>query len=1151
MPCDIASPSRAARRTTRLLCVLTGVCALWLAATPPSGAQDAPPAPPAAEPDSDADAAATSAPHAEEESRAAEADPDDIPRLIYVPFRDLAATLGDPQSTVMVPLTEYLQLKRRGAAAVTELQGAVITRAQYRAVVEGDVASIRAELTVQVLGRPWVELPLNFGDAAIGRMQSESDQVLLRGQPDGGTVLLLGAPGAHQISLELAARVHTLPDGRQLSLSVPPVAITTFELQLPDAEQTVEIQPRQASALPAEAPGGGALVTANVGATAAISAKWYPQTSRRPAMELLASAVNEQIVSADEGLLHRDAWIRFDVLRGQLEQLRIAVPTGQRVLDVAGDARIRGWKVAEEGLRQVITVELLTAAESAVNVEVHTEGPLPSGPFPAAGLSADGTAHGIHALDVMRETGQVAIRAGSGLETAVLEQQGVSRVDAAQAPERLRLPAATIFQYFAPAFSLQVEARTLQPRLVVTHDARLVFHEEELQLTASLKYVIERAGVFELQIRLPENLSIDDVQCPAMKEFRIDDAARLLIITLAERTQGQTEVAIRARRAFSAGTDAGEQVLPLVEPLAVDRELGTVLVFASESVDVVTTETGVVGAQPVAAGAQRVRDARLTSAWSFTRRPVTIPVRTIRKPARLTAELATTIIVQPQITHVETRIDYLVEYAGLATFRLLAPEAISGQLRFEAVDDGHSIRQQTAGPAENGWVPWTIVMQRESLGRVRLKAAYDIRSAEAAAADAGEVRVSLLRPAGARAVGDVDVPLTQASGQASIQRDDSLSVTAAASGGDVEAIDVRELTLLPPTGASAFRYFRQPAEGGIEITLTRSRNDVQPVVATVVRRALIEVVAGDRSDSAVTYRCRFRIKTSERQRLLLHLPVKLELLGAFVNQRDVGLELAGLPAGQKPGEAWDAYWLNVARDTGDEEEFVVSLQFLWRLNPSLGGSGYGRGSIELPLPVIGPVESPAAVQEQRVAVWTPREFLLIGDPEGFRRIDVPDPWSRLLSRPAPRDDSALDRWFGDGAIGSLGSLPREGRNAFNYSSIGGASLLRVDWWRRTSATLFVSVAIAIIGLVLVRTTWENKLSMLLIGALALAVYAIQDLSSAVELAAAGRLGLAFLIALWVVHGLLGRRRVEAAAKPIPPAPPSPPAPADATVPPSS
>jgi hypothetical protein len=103
--------------------------------------------------------------------------------------------------------------------------------------------------------------------------------------------------------------------------------------------------------------------------------------------------------------------------------------------------------------------------------------------------------------------------------------------------------------------------------------------------------------------------------------------------------------------------------------------------------------------------------------------------------------------------------------------------------------------------------------------------------------------------------------------------------------------------------------------------------------------------------------------------------------------------------------------------------------------------------------------------------------------------------------------------------------------------------LRVDWWNRVRVTWMVSLALVVIALVLVRTSWENKLGMLLLGALGLTLYALNDRGAASELLAAGRYGLAFLAGLWLIHALFSVKRLIAApTTPVAPTPPPPEAP---------
>src|SRR5262249_2940502 len=130
----------------------------------------------------------------------------------------------------------------------------------------------------------------------------------------------------------------------------------------------------------------------------------------------------------------------------------------------------------------------------------------------------------------------------------------------------------------------------------------------------------------------------------------------------------------------------------------------------------------------------------------------------------------------------------------------------------------------------------------------------------------------------------------------------------------------------------------------------------------------------------VTYRCRYRLKSSERQRLAIELPKDAEILDASLSGKRVDLEKDAARTGSRDREAFK---INVARSTPSDEPFVLELVFRvpFRDSPVRGGGG----KLSLPLPRLGGDESAAvAIQQLRAAVWVPKEFALVGSPKDFR-----------------------------------------------------------------------------------------------------------------------------------------------------------------------
>ena len=1057
------------------------------------------------------------------------------PREIYLPFKFLKGIFDSQGASVVLPLEEYKRLKAAAekAPVAPPAVTAVITSATYVATVEKDLARIRAELTVNVLGTPWVEVPIRFGSAAIGKLEA-GEKILLKGTGDGNYSLLFGNTGEQKIVLELTTRIHTSPEGREFGFDVPTTGITTFEIVIPEADQTVEVTPRLI-AIPAEAAAMQTRFKANLGSTPNITARWRPKATSKPEMDLLASVTNYTRVSVEDGLIHTDALFAYEVLRGEVAQLRVSVPKDHRILDVSAEARLKGWQAKEEDGRQIVTIDLLGGQTGKFNVEVHTERKIPDEAFDVAGSTDTGFV-GIHALDVVRESGQIGLFNSADLTLTVDEQQGVVRIDAGELHERLRGERVTSFKYYSPKFVLKASVKPVQPRVLVDQSAKLIFMDDELRLNSTIQYTIERAGLFQLQVKVPDGLVIDIVECPGMKEeFNVDAATKLLTVNLNDKTMGGLKLTVWGHRDYTAGMEQTELALPVLEPVGAERDIGNIHVFAKEAIEVITNDKGLASAQPLpVAPGSAVGDALATSSWSYTRRPVTIPVTTKRKQTRIYATVATTVHLQPELTEIKTLLDYQVQYAGIDTFRFLVPESVSGKMQIESVaTNGNSpaIKQKSEAPPKDGWVERTVVMQREVLGTQRFAISYDMKPEQAAGSTERKIAVQVVRPLGYER-GDVKTPLSNVSGELVITKDDSLAVSAKATGGDVEPMDVRELSLLPQSGTQSFRYFTQPDDKAIELVITQTKYEIEEVVATVVSKELVEIVTGESSEA--TYLVRMRLKTSERQRLLTHLPLGMDLLSVTVAGREVSLEKAVISEDQQLQSHdlennWETHWINVARDSGSDQEFIITLHFQWKVDPALGDSSYGRGNLELPLPVLGQ-KGTVPVQELRTVVYVPEKFSLVGDPQGFFAVQRVSPCQSFFasSRRASDSDSIANRerqWFGGGDVSER--LPTQGRVAYVYSNLGGEKQITVTWWNRIAMAFLFSLAAAAIALLLMKTSVENKLSVLLFALFVAVLYGLKDSQTLFHVLQAARYGLLFLVGLWIVKSVFARRALAA------------------------
>jgi len=1061
---------------------------------------------------------------------------------IYIPFSSLNSTFEKPDANVVVPYAEYrrmIEALRAGQAAQL-IPAAVITQADYDIRIEGDLARIAARLKVNVLREGWAEVPVHFGSATIGSLKA-GDNVLMRGGTEGRNVLLFPKAGAYDVELQLAATIHQSPEAREIAFDCPAVSLTTVHVTVPGKNQKIEIQPAGLRMPPEENMEESTHVAAQVGATGKISVKWRPPESQMPAMDLLASVNNRTLVTIADGLIHSEAFLDYDILRGELEQTRIVLPKSARLLDVFADQGNLSWNAAEEGDNQIVTVKLSQPARKHLQITVRAESKLSESEFVIAGISPEKNAFGIHALDAVRESGQIAIRHSADLTVNVIEQQALIRIENTEADPKLAGPNALLFKFYSPQIVLKLSSKPVEPRVQVEHLATFLFQDDELQFVNQLSYLLEHAGLFELVMQLPEDVQIDQVTCPQMKEFNVDAANRKLTLSLRERTQGRIDVQIKGHTKLpAADTDALK--LPILEPLKVDREQGTVRVFARESLEVQASQAGMESAQPLSIAQESLQNGlQLRAAWTFTRRPVAIPIRVTHKPTRLRASIGTVVNIDPEQAHLTAKVTFQIEYAPLDEFTFSVPEAVSKQVQIE-IDSENSnsapIKQRTAGPAENGRVIWTVQTQRKVLGRQTFVVTYDMSPSaggavptdaaatqnaarEAAGTAPGDqnYQFDLVRPLGVRnAEGETVTPLVEFRGEAVVTKDRTLAISTHSNGNGIEQIDLRELTLLPGTGTLAYRYFRDDQENPVSLAVKTSQFDIQDVVATAVSRALVEMVTSE--DQSVTYRCRYLVKSTERQRLLVYLPKDLEVLGAFLDDREIKLEKAEASVPADLDQSLTPFWINVARAESSETPFLLTMQFLWNLKSGTNTHLLAESLLHLPLPVIGG-GSRGVVQKLKVVIWMPEEYALVGDPDPFLLQKRQRRFSFLLGKPADHNTSHLAGWVTGGARSAsvFAELPTEGRKAFVFTTLGSTSEITARIWNRNWMTLLISATLVVIGWILLGTSWENKLGVLLLMAFAAALYGLFDshgLSLGVH---AARYGLVVMLGMWLLRGL--------------------------------
>lgn len=1016
--------------------------------------------------------------------------------IIYLPFENLRDVFEHEDSSIVLPYAQFL--KMWGKLAQPDKQpikppvNGVITRADYVGSVRGEQVHLEATLDIEVLSAEWAQLPVQFGDAAIGSARTKDGAVLLRGVGQGRYELLVRGKGKHQIKLSLVTAVKSAVEGRSFTVQCPAVGVSNLELIIPEKDLAVRVTPQRTSELQSD-PKNATRVRAVLGSTKQFTVSWQPKSGSSDKAAGLANVTDTIAVDVGDGVVHTHAVFDYQILRGSLGELIVEVPKDQRLLDVQVPG-LRDWKTETVDDRQRVTIRLHAPATEKVRLQLHTETPISEQAFQVGRVRAVGVA---------RESGILAVRSAEDVGLEYVARESITRIDAADAPKALRKPGSTFYKFFTPDHKLAVVASQLKPRIVVDSHLSVLLGKSRLTTRGEFRYKISRSGIFALAFRLPTGFQVDDVRTESMERFEVAPAAgaQTLRVYFTKKLLGDLTVTVTAGKARDK--PAGELTLPLLEPLNVTREQGLVAVIAPESLEVKTDSAklqaalAATPAELAAKGFQPKAPAgtRLAAAFSFVTRPVSITQTITARPRRTFVVVGTLANVKEDVVQVTTTFRYQIQFAGTNTFRLAVPAAVSDRLQVEG--DGIKERRPAAKASDDGTVEWTIVLHSETLGQFTFTTTYD---QTISIPDEGmQFELQPIK------VLDAD----RETGEIAIQKDRALSVEATARG--LEEIDPRELS--QPFGTTqpylTYRYYQHPAQ----LTLSVTKHELQDVIKTVIRRAYIEVVITE--DGPMTVRARYDLKSSERQRLAVTLRSP-RILGINVAGQTVAPEKAPAAASGSPGDK--TYFINVARTADSDEPFQIRAVFE---TPRPEKELKVHDLLSVPLPRF---DEGVKFQKVYVRVWVPKDYRLVGDPDGFtshigvglwdsRKItnasDNPDSWF-------PKDTSSFDFQVGG--------------TTYLFSSLTDPRELKIGYWHIPTMTTIASLLALAIGVVLLRFSLETKVFTILALAFVVLFVGLFSPSFINSWLLAARLGIAAVVALWLVVWLLHIRRTGSHAQ---------------------
>ena len=335
-----------------------------------------------------------------------------------------AAFPQDSRNTgwIVIPVSEYGALRARAfpmeRAPDTPPLDATLTRVDYELRIDGEIASGRATLTIDVLKDGWVRVPVPAG-LAVREARIEGKLVsLVRG--DSALSALLPKRGRSVLQLDIALPVVANGGEERLLLPASASGVTRAALAMARADVEVKVS---GGLLAEHSDGEGeARWVAFARGNEALAFTWrrkMEEQKRAPVALRMRGSLAQLVALGEDGSSTVSAEVNVEVSQGAARTVRIAVPASVTVNTVAG-ANVADWE-AKDG---TLTVAFLDPVEQKASLLISADTRLPREGAMDLPL--------LRLLDSERESGGVAVEVLGAGEIKNLHSEGLERTEAGE-----------------------------------------------------------------------------------------------------------------------------------------------------------------------------------------------------------------------------------------------------------------------------------------------------------------------------------------------------------------------------------------------------------------------------------------------------------------------------------------------------------------------------------------------------------------------------------------------------------------------------------------------------------------------------------------------------------------------------------------------
>jgi hypothetical protein len=538
------------------------------------------------------------------------------PDAVVVPYAD---SLPFDSEHILLPYDRYTNLWHKAyPTAVTNPPPAAfgLGAATYDGRLENDdTLTLTGRMTVDVYADGLVAIPfpieggvltsatLDRATARIGmrpapaptpnqqpeQQRQQQPQRYAGPSAGAGNTLYVTGRGSHTLTFTCSMSVTRNGGRRSVRGRLPAPPATALRLVVPEPRTEVVVQ-QVADRRLYRTQAANETVEVPVGTGGRLSIQWRPRISEGE-VDLTLTAESRGVLDLREDYLTLAWELDFRFRRGERSVLNMRLPDGYLIGEVTG-ANVRGWDTPEED-PQRLTVTLLKQAKERERIRLKLWQPARLAGTNSVAIDVPF----VSVPDAGRHTGRFLIRRSRMLDVRTTAVRDATRAElgdssvqkllstvAADSPLGIRAYQAYTFIALPCSIGLTV---TPTPAKVTAHTQSLLrIAERERTLESRVMLEVGQRPLHAVAIRIPDDLTLDDVTAPGIFEWVEERPAgqRQVTVRFHAGLRGRIPIVIRGR--VGAVGLVRNIALPVVAAMGVDEQTGDIVVQADPAFDV-------------------------------------------------------------------------------------------------------------------------------------------------------------------------------------------------------------------------------------------------------------------------------------------------------------------------------------------------------------------------------------------------------------------------------------------------------------------------------------------------------------------------------------------------------------------------------------